>query len=423
MRGALVSEILSQVREVRELDRLLESYGTGNSLRTLVKYLALTAVVGLSTAYAILHGASFPDVGTVLLYAVLGLAGHHLVVAFPGGQFISLDDPVTFAALWCFGAPVAILTSVPASLIQFFTRKRGLLNVLFNAGQLTLSIAAAGITANALRGLLANGNQVAEVLVVAVTIAVFDLANNGFVALAISIDQEQPWEAVFRRIALVDRRNSLVLWYFVNISGVLLSTYMGKAGTLFVFLGVLALWAQMQFEREAARKAQEAQTDVLTGLFNTRYLEDWMGSEFPKIVARDEAECSLVFVDVDGLKQVNDTYGHEAGDSVLTHLAKILRSVTRANDKVVRYGGDEFILICQDAGVAEATAIGQRILQAIKKDPLIYDGHEVGYGVSMGVASFPKHSMFSRDLIRMADKAMYLAKREGGNMVYTADSL
>ncbi|MGE5580635.1 MAG: GGDEF domain-containing protein [Bacillota bacterium] len=405
------------------MDRLLESYGTGRSLRTLVKYLTLTAVVGLSTAYAILHGASFPDVGTVLLYAILGLAGHHLVVAFPGGQFISLDDPVTFAALWCFGAPVAILTSVPASLIQFFTRKRGLLNVLFNAGQLTLSTVAAGTAASILRGFVTRGGQVAEVLVVMATVAVFDLANNGFVSLAISIDQEQPWDAVFRRIALVDRRNSVVLWYFVNIAGVLLSTYMGKAGTLFVFIGILALWAQMQFEREAARKAQEAQTDVLTGLFNTRYLEDWMGSEFPKIAAQDESECSLVFVDVDGLKQVNDTYGHEAGDGVLVHLGKILRSVTRAKDRVVRYGGDEFILICQDAGVDEATAIGQRILEAIKKDPLVYDGHQVNYGVSMGVASFPKHSMSSRDLVRMADKAMYLAKKEGGNMVYTADSL
>ena len=405
------------------MDRMIETYGTGRNLRNLVKYLVFTAVAGLSTAYAVLHGASFPDAGTVLLYVILGLAGHHLVVAFPSGQFISLDDPVTFSALWCFGAPMAILTSVPASLIQFFTRKRGLLNCLFNAGQLTISTLIAGTAAGILRGFLASGNEVVEVLVVIATIAVFDLANNAFVSLAISIDQEQRWCEVFRRMALSDRKNSVVLWYFVNVCGVLLSTYMGKAGTLFVFVGILALWAQMQFEREAARKAQEAQTDVLTGLYNTRYLEDWMVKEFPKIASQEEGTCSLVFVDVDGLKQVNDTYGHDSGDAVLIHLGKVLRSVTRAEDRVVRYGGDEFILICQKAGMDEATIIGQRILDAIKRDPLVHEGNDLYYGVSMGVASFPKHSVFSRDLVRMADKAMYLAKKHGGNMLYTADSL
>lgn len=405
------------------MDRMIQTFGTGRNLRNLVKYLAFTAVAGLSVAYAVLHGASFPDAGTVLLYVLLGLAGHHLVVAFPSGQFISLDDPVTFAALWCFGAPMAILTSVPASLIQFFTRKRGLLNCLFNAGQLTISTVAAGTAARMLRGLVQSGNAVAEILVVVVTIGVFDAVNNAFVSLAISIDQEQRWDEMYRRLSFSDRKNSLVLWYFVNVCGVLLSTYMGKVGTLFVFMGILALWAQMQFEREAARKAEEAQTDVLTGLYNTRYLEDWMANEFPKIAASDEGKCSLVFVDVDGLKRVNDTFGHDFGDAVLIHLGKVLRSVTRAEDRVVRYGGDEFILICQRAGLDEATIIGQRVLDAIKKDPLVHEGNELFYGVSMGVASFPKHSIFSRDLVRMADKAMYLAKKHGGNMLYTADSL
>ena len=297
------------------------------------------------------------------------------------------------------------------------------MNCLFNAGQLTISTVAAGLAARMLRGLVQSGNAVAEILVVVVTIGVFDAVNNAFVSLAISIDQEQRWDEMYLRLWYLDRKNSLVLWYFVNVCGVLLSTYMGKAGTLFVFMGVLALWAQMQFEREAARKAEEAQTDVLTGLYNTRYLEGWMANEFPKIAASDEGGCSLVFVDVDGLKLVNDTFGHDFGDAVLIHLGKMLRSVTRAEDRVVRYGGDEFILICQKAGLDEATIIGQRVLDAIKKDPLIHEGNELFYGVSMGVASFPKHSVFGRDLVRMADKAMYLAKKHGGNMLYTADSL
>ncbi|MEX0974805.1 MAG: GGDEF domain-containing protein [Bacillota bacterium] len=404
------------------MDRLIESYGTGRRLRSLIKYLVAMAALGLFAAYAILSHASLPDVGTILLYSFLGLAGHHLIVAFPSGQFLSLDDPVTFSALWCFGAPMAILTSVPASLIQFVTRKRGLLNCLFNAGQLTLSTIAAATAAAVLRGLAVAGNEIGEILIVITMIIVFDVVNNCFVSAAIAIDQEQPWSSVLRRLLFVDRRNSVVLWYFVNVTGVLLTTYMGKAGTLLVFIGILALWAQLQFEREAARKSQEAQTDILTGLFNVRYLEDWMAKEFPKIVSQ-EGTCSMVFVDVDSLKEVNDTHGHDFGDALLVHLGGILRSVVRSDDRVVRYGGDEFLLICQKAGLDEATGIGQRVLAAIKQTPLTHEGQDLSYSVSMGVASFPEHSVLSRDLIRMADKAMYLAKKNGGNMVCTADSL
>jgi len=363
-----------------------------------------------------------PETGTVFLYAVLGFAGHHLVVAHPSGQFISLNDPVTFSALWCFGPPLAIIASVPASLLKFFTRRRGLLNCLFNAGQLTLSIVAAGAVPAVLGNLISAGGGVVEIIVIVLTICMFDFVNNALVSLAMSIDQGQPWRDMFLRIAFVDRKNSVVLWYFVNIAGILLTSYMGKSGTLFVFFGVLVLWAQVQFEREAARKAHEAQTDVLTGLFNVRYLEDWMNKEFPKI-ASQEGTCSVVFVDVDGLKLINDTYGHESGDSVLMHLSGMLRSITRAEDRIVRYGGDEFIVICQKAGLDEATGIGQRALDAIKKNPLIHEGNTLHYGVSMGVATFPNHSILGRDLVRLADKAMYLAKKRGGNMLCTADSL
>lgn len=404
------------------MSRLLETYGTGRKIRKLVIYLSVIAVVGMSAAAKLLAEGTFPKTSTVLLYALLGLIGQHLQVAFPQGNFITLGDPVAFTALWCFGIPSSLLVLVPASLIQFFTKKRGLLNCLFNAGQFALATLASGTAVNLLRRLPGSDTGLASIMMVMAMIAVFDAANDAFVAGAVAIDQELLWSDIFHRIAFVDRKNSLVLWYFVNISGVLLATYMGQTGTLFVFVGVFALWAQLLFERELARKSHEAQTDVLTGLLNVRYLEDWMGNEFPKI-AGEERKCSLVFVDVDGLKEVNDTYGHDAGDALLVHLAGVLRSVTRSEDRVIRYGGDEFILICHKTDLTEATGIGQRVLEAIKKTPLVHEGRNLTYGVSVGVASFPRHTALGRDLVRMADKAMYLAKKHGGNMVYTADSL
>jgi diguanylate cyclase (GGDEF)-like protein len=123
------------------------------------------------------------------------------------------------------------------------------------------------------------------------------------------------------------------------------------------------------------------------------------------------------------LKEINETYGHGSGDAVLMHLSALLRSIVRADDRVIRYGGDEFIVICQKAGLDEAIGIGQRVLEAIKKEPLVFEGNTLRYGVSLGVASYPKHSILGRDLVRLADKAMYLAKKSGGNRLRTADSL
>ena len=350
------------------------------------------------------------------------MVGEHLSVRFPNGNSITLGDQVAFAALWCYGYPLAVLSLVPSVLVQFFTKKKALLNSLFNGGQYAISMACASIVARAASSVPGGHTLSGQVFCVLLMVLTFDAVNNLFVAIAISIDQEHPWVSVFVSIAVTERRNSLVLLYLINMASIHLAIYMGKVGVVFMFAGILALWAQLRFEQELAKKSLEAQTDVLTGLYNVRYLEDWLNRDFPRI-ASQEAKCSLVFVDVDGLKEVNDSLGHDAGDALLVHLAKVLTSVIRSDDRVVRYGGDEFILICHNADLPEAEGIGQRVLDAIGKAPMFHAGSLLAYGVSLGVATFPKHSALGRDLIRMADKAMYLAKKHGGNIVYTADSL
>jgi len=404
------------------LNRLLETYGTGRKTRILVTYLSVSATLGLVAAARSLTTGTYPEISELLLLALLGFAGHHIQVALPQGTFISLCDPLALAALWCFGLPSALLVLVPGSLALFFTKKKALLNCLFNAGQFSLSAIGAASAVSLLRRVPGLADGPGSVFSVAAMSLVFDAVNNGLVAGAVALDQELPWRDAFLRMWYTDRKNSLVFLHFVNMTGALLTFYMGEAGALFVAAGILALWAQLQFEREFARKAHEAQTDGLTGLLNVRYLDNWMGSEFTRLAKRDQT-CSLVFVDVDGLKQVNDTYGHDAGDALLVHLAGILRTVTRAEDRVVRYGGDEFVLICLKADQQDAVRIGQRVLDAVKRQPLVHEGRTLTYGLSIGVASFPKHSAYGQDLVRMADKAMYLAKKQGGNIVFTADSL
>lgn len=400
----------------------VHTYGTGRRIREIVAYMVAVALIGLAHMAGLIIVYPLPDLGTTFLYVLLGMIGEHLSVPFSTGNFISLGDQVAFAALWQYGPPLAILCLTPPVLVQVFTKKKAVLNSLFNSGQYTLSIAVAGLAVRLASALPGSQTPVGQVLRVFLMVTTFDFVNNAFVSFALALDQEQPWFRLLARIGYTERKNSLVLWYLINMACVLLATYMGRIGVLFMFAGIFALWAQLKFERELERKSVEANTDVLTGLYNVRYLEDWLSKEFPRLASQTD-KCSLVFVDVDGLKEVNDTFGHDAGDAVLVHLARVLKSVIRADDKVVRYGGDEFILICGKADLGEASRIGKRVLEAIEQSPATHQGVPLDYGVSLGVASFPRHSTFGRDLVRMADKAMYLAKKSGGNTVYTADSL
>ncbi len=381
-----------------------------------------TSIAGLGAFLWALKGSVLPNPLTTFLYLTLAIVGQHLSVTFPDGNSIALADPVVYAALWAFGPPLSVLSQVAACLTQLFTQKKAVLNTLFNAGQFTISILVSSLWVRVARTTPVGHEPLVQIVLVFLLILTFEVVNYTFVAVAVALDQEQKWSHVFPKIGFLQRKKTFVLAYLINMAGVLLATYMGLAGIVFVFASVFVLWLQLRFEQELAARSLEAKTDVLTGLLNVRYLEGWLEEEFPKLSA-DHDTCSVIFIDVDGLKGVNDQMGHDVGDAVLGHLANVLRKVVRADDKVIRYGGDEFILICRKAGLDKAAAIVERILAALGNNPLVKDGTVVEFGISAGLASFPLHSVLGRDLVRLADKAMYLAKKDGGNRYRTADNL
>ena len=126
---------------------------------------------------------------------------------------------------------------------------------------------------------------------------------------------------------------------------------------------------------------------------------------------------------MDGLKTVNDMYGHETGNHLLIHVARLLVSNVRSQDRVARYGGDEFVIVCPHTNLSQAMSMAKRILRTITKEPFRANGVEIPFGMSMGVASWPEHGETVFDTIRMADKAMYLAKRNGGAKIHSAANL
>ncbi|WP_239453146.1 MULTISPECIES: diguanylate cyclase [Microbacterium] len=163
--------------------------------------------------------------------------------------------------------------------------------------------------------------------------------------------------------------------------------------------------------RTQAELAELALRDALTGLHNRRFLDD----RLEDLLRGSDKPVSLVFLDLDDFKLVNDTHGHEMGDGVLAAIGKRLSGVARTSDVVVRLGGDEFVIVCVDAGAEEAAAIAGRALAAITH-PIVVRGIEITVNGSAGVVA-AERGMAPAQLLDAADAAMYRAKRGGGGRV------
>lgn len=168
---------------------------------------------------------------------------------------------------------------------------------------------------------------------------------------------------------------------------------------------------------QAAR--EQSITDQLTGLGNYRLFHEVFSREIERS-RRYSTPLSLIMIDSDSLKDINDTYGHAVGDMHLRHITKLMTTVSRKSDYVVRYAGDEFMIILPNTGGAEAMAMAERLRSRVEKTPFTVDGQELSATVSIGVASFPESGSDVETMLKSVDEAMYASKRVGRNRVTRA---
>jgi diguanylate cyclase (GGDEF)-like protein len=165
--------------------------------------------------------------------------------------------------------------------------------------------------------------------------------------------------------------------------------------------------------------------DPLTGLFNRRYMEESLEREFSR-ANRNKTAVAIVMMDLDHFKRFNDTFGHQAGDTLLRTLGDFLKRNTRGQDIACRYGGEEFALVLTESTMAGALQRSEILRQQVKQLSVEYAGQLLGaISVSMGVALFPDHGTTMGDVLRASDQALYCAKREGRDRVavWTAEAV
>ncbi len=162
---------------------------------------------------------------------------------------------------------------------------------------------------------------------------------------------------------------------------------------------------------------EQAQRDPLTGLHNRRFLDEALERELAACAGAGRP-LALVLIDIDRFKQVNDTYGHPAGDEMIRQLAELLRSRVRETGVIAcRYGGEEFLLMLPGVTVAEAATLAEELRATFESLRVATDGRTMRTTLSIGVSGFPEHEPRAHLLVLKADRALYAAKLRGRNRV------
>jgi diguanylate cyclase (GGDEF)-like protein len=168
-----------------------------------------------------------------------------------------------------------------------------------------------------------------------------------------------------------------------------------------------------------AKLERDAFEDPLTGTYNRRYLDSKLAEEVSR-ATRLNLPLSAVLIDLDHFKHVNDTYGHDVGDLVLRHVCSLIIASARPSDTVVRYGGEEFVVIAPNCDIAAASTLGEQMRLRIAESILsLPGGQDLAVTASLGISSLSLTGS-SEAMLRAADQALYTAKRAGRNRVCAA---
>lgn len=224
------------------------------------------------------------------------------------------------------------------------------------------------------------------------------------------------------------RRNGDRYWVYISyLSNEKISqqssipVYMSTILYILLFIAIsltsgLIAMKGVQKKTASIKLLQEANTDELTGLYNRRELNKIAEIEF-KRAQRFNRDYSILIIDLDNFKKVNDTYGHTMGDQILQHNANIFLDSTRSEDLLARYGGEEFVMLLPETDIEGAKLLAQRICDDVRNKPIRSSYGNITTTVSIGVSQIDQNDQSYTDILERSDIALYMAKRTGKDRV------
>jgi len=172
--------------------------------------------------------------------------------------------------------------------------------------------------------------------------------------------------------------------------------------------------SKIELEKANEELARLSRTDRLTGLNNRGHWEERLEQEFRR-VKRSKTPSSLVMLDIDHFKQVNDTYGHQAGDEVIRVVAATLIRLQRETDISGRYGGEEFGIILPETNADQAMVMAERLRSSIEQSPVTYEGKQISFTISLGICEITPEMQEYTQWLENSDQALFSSKRNGRN--------
>jgi diguanylate cyclase (GGDEF)-like protein/putative nucleotidyltransferase with HDIG domain len=349
--------------------------------------------------------------GDWLILAVLALCGaianiYPITSAFGGASYRLTNVSVIAGAIILPPGLVALLPLLAITpelwVHRDRPRERLIVGWSFNVSATTISALVASLLIHRFDGYALSDLRDLLVLLVAVTL--FTLVSALLVGVVIALHSRIPLPRVdtFTGPALLS--NGLIGVLGVAVAGMWLSK------PVLLFLVPVFLIIAYRLTRNA-HLAHMAEVDAKTGLHNSRHFERALQEELAHS-HRLRRPLALLFADLDHFKRVNDQHGHAVGDLVLREISKLLTSLLRKGDVVARFGGEEFVILLPGTDTDEAVFLAERVRSAVESCEIpLKDGATLRCTVSVGVAGYPDHGKEFSDLIRLADEAMYQAKR------------
>jgi len=174
----------------------------------------------------------------------------------------------------------------------------------------------------------------------------------------------------------------------------------------------------IELKRTKEKLLQMAITDELTGLVNRRYFMGRLLNEYERI-KRYESIFTVMMIDLDFFKKINDTYGHQAGDTVLRKVSDTMKVSLRLSDIIGRIGGEEFAVILSETDIKDAMIIGERLRKKVEAMKIIHKEHTIQITISIGASQSSKDDLSIDDVLQRSDSALYFAKENGRNRIYS----